>query len=449
MTPRTIDRKRRFRPISPHSSRTESRARTAIDSALWWVVAGTAAFTPVFISLTGRDEFRAPKEYFLRGGSILVMATLAIRWLYSPHQSRHELSKYRAATLTAAAVVIWTAITTAFSTNTALSLWTLLYVVLCAGFFVGTMIVVNRRSVAAIYILLAPGVINTALLLLQASNVWDPIYGSAELRAPSAFVGSTNDVGAHLIAPAIASAALVFASRNRKGIHIAAAVFLFIGILAARSATAIGAYAIAVMTIGAVLSWRKALALVGATALVITLGFAIYPPLRQRVVTVRNAVITRDYNLLLSYRLEPFMNAMHMFLHHPVTGVGPGCYAWNYFDYKIAAEQRYPILRKPGDHRIFMFGEAHSDHLQILAVSGLPGYLLFLGSVIVLGKGSWTRRGSDASDRQRFANLCSLPLAAGVATIALAQFPLELAASTVSLLYSAAICLSWNARENP
>lgn len=448
MTQRTIDRKRRFPPTPPQSSRTEKQATTFIDSALWWVVAGTAALTPIFISLSGRDEFRAPKEYFLRGGSILVIAALAIRWLYWPQNTRQELARHRAAIMTAVAVVVWTGVTTIFSTNIALSLWTLLRVVLCAGFFVGALIAVNRRSAVAIYILLAPGLINTALLLLQVTNLWDPIYRGAELRTPSAFVGSSNDVGAHLLAPGIAAAALVFASRNRRALHIAAAVFLFAGILAARSATAIGAYAVAVVTIGALLSWRKALALAGATALLIALGVATYPALRQRAVTVRNAVIARDYNLLLSYRLTAFITALQMLRLHPVTGVGPGCYAWNYFEYKIAAEQRHPILREPGDHRIFMFGAAHSDHLQILAVSGLPGYLLFLGSIVLLARGSSTRSDSDASDRQRLANLCSLPLAMGAATIALAQFPLELAASTVSLLYTAAICLSWNAREN-
>ena len=70
----------------------------------------------------------------------------------------------------------------------------------------GSLIAVNRRSLGAVYILVAPAVINTVLLLLQVTSLWDPFYRGAELRTPTAFVGNSNDVGAYLLAPAIAAA---------------------------------------------------------------------------------------------------------------------------------------------------------------------------------------------------------------------------------------------------
>jgi O-antigen ligase len=445
MTDSTIGRRRR--PPAAESTRTETRV-PLIDPALWWLVAATAALTPIFISLSGHDEFRAPKEYLLRAGGILVIAALVIRWIFFPRDSGRALAVHRTAILLAVAAVLWTGLATIFSTNVSLSVWSLVRVAVCAGFFAGALVAVRRRSFAVVYILLAPALINTALLMLQVTRLWDPIYRDADVRAPSAFVGSSNDVGAQLLAPAIAAAALVFATPRRRRFHLGAALFLFAGILASQSATAIGAYAVALVTIGALLSWRKALALAGATVVVIGIGIAVYSPLRQRVTTVRNAFTSRDYNLLLSYRLTAFMTALQMFRHHPLTGVGPGCYAWNYFEYKIAAEEHHPILRGAGDHRIFMFGTAHSDHLQILAVSGFPGYLLFLGSIVFLGRASLPFATLEDSERRRLVKLCSLPLALGTGTIALAQFPLELAASTVSLLYAAAICLSWNAGDH-
>lgn len=432
----------------PDSGHHENRLGTMIDVVLWWTVAATAAITPLVISVSGHDEFRAPKEYALRAGGILVFALLAIRFLYLPRSTRAALAHHRTALLAAGAVILWTVVSALFATNRSLSLWSLLYVAVAAAFFAGALLALSDRSIGAVYVLLAPAMVNTIILLLQVTDLWDPIYGGAEVRALSALVGSSNDVGAYLLAPAIIAVGLVLSSHERRPIHLAMALFLFAGILAARSATAIGAYLVAVATLGAILSVRRAVVLAGVILLVIAVAIVTPSPLRHRAVFVREAVISRDYNLLFSYRLTAFAAAWHMFRHHPLTGVGPGCYAWNYFDYKIAAEERYAILRQPGDHKLFMFGEAHSDHLQILAVSGLPGYLLFSGSLVLLGKRSWKRTRHDLSLKERIARLSSLPLAVGIATIALAQFPLELAASLATMLYATAICMSWGAVED-
>ncbi len=66
----------------------------------------------------------------------------------------------------------------------------------------------------------------------------------------------------------------------------------------------------------------------------------------------------------LSWRLENWRIGWHIFLDHPLMGVGPGCYGAAYIGYMTAAanESRY----------------AHNAWIQLLAELGLPGGLLWL-----------------------------------------------------------------------
>jgi O-antigen ligase len=87
------------------------------------------------------------------------------------------------------------------------------------------------------------------------------------------------------------------------------------------------------------------------------------------------------------------------------------------------------------------FGEAHNDHLQTLAVSGIPGYLIFAGALITLGALSFRRTDEDL--RSRFAHALALPLAGGFAVVTLAQFPLELASTASIAIHFAALGCAW------
>jgi amino acid transporter len=83
------------------------------------------------------------------------------------------------------------------------------------------------------------------------------------------------------------------------------------------------------------------------------------------------------------------------------------------------------------------FGEAHNDHLQTLAVAGLPGYALFIVALVVLGRRSLRR---DHDEPRTFASVAALPVVVAFAVVALAQFPLSLAAPmSVALHYAALI----------
>jgi O-antigen ligase len=90
------------------------------------------------------------------------------------------------------------------------------------------------------------------------------------------------------------------------------------------------------------------------------------------------------------------------------------------------------------------FGEAHNDHLQVLAGTGLVGYGFMLAAIALLASRSFIRRADDDDERARFARLASLPLAIGFSVSALAQFPLELAAALTAYLFYSALCVAWS-----
>src|SRR5204863_8064108 len=136
-----------------------------------------------------------------------------------------------------------------------------------------------------------------------------------------------------------------------------------------------------------------------------------------------------------SARLPAFIACWRMFRDHPLIGVGPGCFAWWYMPYKQQLNYENPDMFRVPEN----FGQAHSDHLQILATTGLPGYLIFVAALALL---AW--RGVRVTGERwpsRFAHIAAPALAASAAVLTIAQFPLELAAPTCVALHLIACCL--------
>jgi O-antigen ligase len=88
------------------------------------------------------------------------------------------------------------------------------------------------------------------------------------------------------------------------------------------------------------------------------------------------------------------------------------------------------------------FHDVHNDHLQILATTGVPGYLLFLAALWQLARVSFDAH-ADGDTRTRFARRFAFPAAAAFVVLTLAQFPLELSAPTLQALFFAALTVAW------
>jgi len=128
---------------------------------------------------------------------------------------------------------------------------------------------------------------------------------------------------------------------------------------------------------------------------------------------------------------------------HPLTGVGPGGFAFQYFDYKLRIQEQHPSLFGPHGATPENFGEVHNDHLQVAAEIGLPGYVLFAAALLFLAAPAW-RTAQVQSPRNELVRVLALPLAVSFAVLAIAQFPLELVAATHAYLWAASAVVAWS-----
>jgi O-antigen ligase len=146
---------------------------------------------------------------------------------------------------------------------------------------------------------------------------------------------------------------------------------------------------------------------------------------------------------LTSYRPPAVMVAVDMFRERPLLGVGPGNYEARYMRYKLAVDERFPQWIRPMNAN---FGEAHNDHVQLLAEAGLPGYLLYLGALASVASISFRRRRAQ-SQRAEFARIFALPAVVGFSVVGLAQFPLYLTVVTSAAIFASALAHVWSLDE--
>jgi O-antigen ligase len=403
---------------------------------------------PIVMSLQGQDPFRLPKDLLFLGFAIAIAGAAIIVWLRGKTRNPQS-GAVRTVPLIAIGSVCWTALASLFSTNHALSNRAILWVAAVAVFACAVDLGGRARGTLAIAWPLIPAAINAILFLLQRFHVWNPMTFPAELpdhMRYTALLGNPDDVGGLLVAPALVVAALVLCDRRRRALWIPTAILLLAAVATGRL-TSLLACGAGLLVMGFVRS-RKVGAI--ATALIVAGGIALVvgdPPMRERATSIASAVRAHDYASATSGRITAFVAASMMAMDHPLFGAGPGCFRWAYFEYKVAAERAHPSLAKAWSAD-YNFGEAHNDHLQTLAESGLPGYALFVAALAVLAASSRRKKNSeddDETERDVLVRTLALPASVAIAILCLAHFPLHLAASTVTIVYIAALCVAWGA----
>jgi O-antigen ligase len=412
--------------------------------------------TPMVVYPPARAMFLLPKSALFFTGSIL-LALVAAAAVTGGELRILQARNFQIAHALTGVVLVWTAVATAFSTKASLSVGALAVAAGYAMFFLSALHLLRQRTVAALFPLFAAAAANAALVILQESGIWQP-FDLQDFRydphlASTGLMGNPNGVGMLLMGAALAAVALALESRGRlRWTTGALAILLVGGILASRTLTAAVGFAAGTAVLLLLVSWKRAV-----VALAIALAFAmtavvVHPPIRGRVAHLAELARSGDYNTLLTNRLTPFTAAVDLAREHPLTGTGPGTFGWHYFDAKIGAEQRHPSLRGPHQQGSwnYSFSEVHNDHLEVLAETGVPGYLIFLGCLGWLGSLSLRRRSPEPMElEQEFARVLSLPLATGFAVLTLAQFPLQMPAAALSYLFLAAACVRWSGAYPP
>lgn len=415
----------------------------AVPRAVFWIVMTFALLVPLVWVTPSEEAFRRPKDLLVRLEAIVLGATVAWAMILGrTHLDWRELVR-RPATRLTAAVLAWTVLATLLSSNRAVSAGTLGHVVTMTVVFACTLLALRERRMALALVPVGPALVNTAVIVAQRLHVWSPVGTGRDSWQPTGLIGNTNDTGAWLMFVALAAVAAALASPRWRWTAGAAAAVLVVGMFLTTTLSAVIALGAGLIVLGALRSIRTVAAVVVICALLAGAGITFYPPLHERFDRAARALSAGDYDRLFSYRFVGYLTAWMIALDHPVTGLGPGTFGWAYFDYRQRAEERFPMLKR-SQSRMFNFSEAHNDHLQVLAQTGIPGLLLFAATLLFLARQSF--RATRDDDASRFVRYLSLPLAAAFAVLALAQFPLELTAPMHTVLYFVAASIAWGDR---
>jgi O-antigen ligase len=418
----------------------------AIERLLWWIVATTVVVVPLLISISGDERFRVPKEIAVRTLGLALMTTTVLGMLWSGWRPR--LRAGDAPVLIAIVAVVWSLVTALASTNRVLSAFAFVRVAVLASFFLAAYMLLSDKPLSvSLWILLIPALINAALSSSQELNIWTPFRFNEPFThhfVSTALIGNVNDVGAYLIVPALAAIVGALAAPSMRRVLLPAALLLIVALVLNQTLTAFVAFAAGATTLMLVmLNGRKRLIAVAViTALVIT-TVATFPPLRTRAGVIRKAFRDGRYDDIVTGRLPAYAAAWAMIEQRPLIGLGPGTFGFHYYFFRLRMEQRFPFLLT-SNTRMQNFGEAHNDHLQVAAEAGIPAFLILVAALTQLA--AITIRGprAELSDvRTRFAQLLALPLAVSLFVLMLAQFPLQLASSTVAILFAIAMCSAW------
>jgi O-antigen ligase len=401
----------------------------------------------MYVGMDGDDHFRLPKDLVLIATAIITIAAAAIGLVLQKIELTPEMRhRLKLPALLCGGGLAWTVIAAAASTNRTLSIDALVWVVsVGAAFLIGC---AAFRAVPLWWIsiaVLVPALVNSVLVLVQATGVWNPWVfdpGTASRAMRNGLLGNPNYVGVYLAAPLLFAATQAVYGRSRRVLYGAAAAVVGAAILVTLTLTAIGSLLVAFAVL--VVRWnpRRGLVVLVFVLATAVIGSAAYTPMRLRVQYLAGAVQDGQWGHVVSGRLFPFYTALQMFRDHPLTGVGPGCFRFHYMPYAIAAADLHPRVAELSNTQRVNFGEAHNDHLQVLAEVGLPGYLLLLALLIVVARSS-SRRMPEDDPRARLAHALALPLVILLAAVMLAQFALQLAASAITFAALCAACVAW------
>ncbi len=397
---------------------------------------------PLTVSLGGKDGFRLPKELLFRLEIVIILA------LGLAGAACHAIPTIAAAVrarpsplLLAAMALVWVAVVTATATVPLLALSSYLTFVSIMLLFTATYALAARQQLDAIHAVFWPAAVNSIIAVITAITGWHPLVDHPYDRA-FGLLGNPNDLGAYLVVPALAGVTLSTLARDRRWRYALLSCLLVGGLLASQTLSALAAFSVGLgILAGTQMSQkpRVAVAIAVAIAVLATLGaIALF---RQRVITMTKAVAMGDLDRFVSGRLISNTAAFYMWLDHPLLGVGPGCFAWQYYDYKIRAEESNPRLLI-ATARGSNFGEVHNDHLQILCETGLPGYALFIGAFFLLVRVRFSDE-APTDERARFARTFTPVMAAAVFVLMLGQFPLQLVSCVSALQFTSALCLRW------
>ncbi len=407
------------------------------------LVAATIVLLPLVTTGGGIDNFREPKDSLLIAAAALLAVIGAIRFVLRPEKMTLRGVRGRPPLLFAAALG-WTFLSAAFATNRQDAIPSMVWVCALAVFaFAATTLARREGTVTVLWAFVAP-LINAAIFLLQRFKIWNPIRFTSDVPDHfryTALIGNPDDASSFFVAPLIAALAIVLVTRGWRRWAAAGAFAILSAAVITGRLTSILAVGAGLLTLAIVREHKRALPVIGAAIVAVVIAGLAYSPLRTRVRAVIGEFRAGNYAEATSGRVTPFLAAAEMAKAHPLFGVGPHCFAWEYFPYKIDVERKHPQLARVYAH-MFNFSDVHNDHLQLIAECGIVAYVLLL--LAIIGVVARAQRTSGDDDRSAFARTAALPLAVAMGVLCLAHFPLHLTAPALMFVYLGALVYGWS-----
>lgn len=433
------------RDPSPVAAGPRPDLATRVMVVLAWLVTAATLIVPLAVTPDLLDRFRVIKESITRSEGILGLFLIVLAAAFGGVERLREMLRERAIVAITVAGVVWAGVTSLTSTHRLLSVESFVTMLTSTIVFLIVWYAAPRISLTILDVLVPAALINTLLAALQEYGLYQPFTVDPDTYrhlTATALIGNPNIVGSYLaLVAVILAAAAARIGGARRWLYALGAFFTAAGVFVSQTRTAVIALMAGLVLLAIGRSVKRA-ALVGlGLAVLFGAGAALNMRVIKRLTALPRSISTRGLEAVTSGRVTPAVAALEMFRDHPATGVGPGTYGFQYMAYHVRVREKH-VLAGEGV-RPTSFGEAHNDHLQLLAETGLPGYLLFLTAVAVVARAG---RRADDTPRARIARGLAVPLTGTFLVLCLAQFPLHVAVTRHLVMTMAGLIVGWSRR---
>jgi O-antigen ligase len=384
----------RHRPSAPRSAAAPVPGKSFLSRA-WIATAALAvgiAGSSLIVDPRAEAAFDAPKRLV----AILAIVVASLALLTTPdfgalRERRKRPPAQLAALVLAGCAILGATVAAIAAPRRAVSFDALRVVILFALLLpLGASRLLQRvRFAALLAVFIGASVINAAVSILQALEVFQPL-SIESIAGRVSSVGLIGNEGYLGLEMAIAVAACLPVALRASSLCIriaswAASALMLIALAISRNVTGWIALLAGLISLAwepslrrRIRSWRFAAAM-----MILLLGGAVMLASQGRVAGLIRQAHEGDWDRLLSYRLGPWAAALEMIRERPMVGFGPGSFGAQFVPHRLAAEIRWST-RFVNPQLISFFAQAHSDYLQGFAELGIPAALAAGGAIVAL-----------------------------------------------------------------
>lgn len=413
-------------------------------AALGWLATASVVLLPFAVDPDFIDRYRVLKESLFRAEALIGAFLLVVALAFAGTSRFREMLRERTVLALTAAGLAWAVLTTLLSTHRAHSMVSLATTIASVLLFIVVWYAAPRTSLLVLDLLVPATIVNVVIVTLQAYGIWNPLRpdpASTQQQNATGFIDNPNVVGAYMALVAVIFAAAAVRVRGwRRALYAAGVLAAIAGVLVSLTRTALIALVAGLLMLAIGTSVKRGAIAALALAALFGIGVMAKVPAIMRLIDLPRSLSQEGPEVASSGRVAPVLAGLEMLRDRPLTGLGPGTFKFHYMPYKLRIMDRNAhVLRGTSATN---FGEVHNDHVQLLAETGIPGYLLFLALIFAIVRAA--RRSEGGEPRQQVARNVAIPLAVTLLVLCLAQFPLYVPITRHLAITMAGLLVGWS-----